>query len=114
MGNALDIMKLNLCMTHQPLDTPPMPTVRFVSHEGTLDIDDTSTLREAAHVMSVNVHDQCGGMGACCSCIVNVVEGMENINEKTVVEQAVFYLQPNQRLSCQCRISGDVLLEVPS
>ena len=64
------------------------------------------TLREAAHLLGINVHDRCGGMGACCNCVVTVLEGMENISPKTVVEEAVFYLDKNDRLSCQCTLAG--------
>jgi ferredoxin len=62
-------------------------------------------------VVAVSVHDRCGGMGACCNCIVTVVQGMENICAKSVVEEAVFYLSAEDRLSCQCRISGDVVVK---
>ncbi len=89
-----------------------MPKVRFTPQNLEIEIDGETTLREAAHLLDINVHDRCGGNGACCSCVVTVLQGMENICPKTVVEEAVFYLDPNDRLSCQCRIHGDVVLEV--
>ena len=87
-----------------------MPKVTFLPSGRTIEIDETTTLREAAHLADVNVHDRCGGMGACCNCIVTVVEGETNICPKSVIEEAVFYLDVNDRLSCQCRISGDVTI----
>jgi ferredoxin len=88
-----------------------MPKVTFLPSGETLQIDGETTLREAAHLLGVDVHDRCGGMGACCNCIVTVIEGMENVCPKTVIEDAVFYLDPDDRLSCQCRITGDVVVK---
>jgi ferredoxin len=88
-----------------------MATVRFLPGGEAVDIDETTTLREAAYLAGVDVHDRCGGLGACCNCVVTIVEGAENICPKTVIEQAVFYLDPKDRLSCQCRITGDVVIQ---
>ena len=87
-----------------------MPKVTFLPSGESIEIDEQTTLREAAHLVDVSVHDRCGGMGACCNCVVTVVEGMANICEKSIVEEAVFYLAAEDRLSCQCRIHGDVVV----
>ncbi len=92
--------------------TTELHQVQFLPTNKTITIDKNTTLREAAHLAGVSVHDRCGGMGACCNCVVTVVEGMDKICEKTVIEDAVFYLDANDRLSCQCKISGDVVLNV--
>lgn len=88
-----------------------MPKVTFMPSGRTIEIDSDTTLREAAHLVEVSVHDRCGGMGACCNCVVTVVEGVANICPKTVIEEAVFYLSEGDRLSCQCRIHGDVTVK---
>jgi len=88
-----------------------MPKVTFLPGGNSIEIDGTTTLREAAHLAEVSVHDRCGGMGACCNCIVTIMEGMGNLCEKSVVEEAVFYLAENDRLSCQVRITGDVVVK---
>lgn len=89
-----------------------MPKVTFLPSGLHIDIDEDTTLREAAHLAGVDVHDRCGGMGACCNCVVTVVEGAEHICKKSVLEEAVFYLDKDDRLSCQCRISADVVVQV--
>lgn len=89
-----------------------MAKARFEPSGLEIELDETSTLREAAHILGIDVHDRCGGNGACCNCVVTILKGMENICEKSVVEDAVFYLDANDRLSCQCRIHGDVLIKV--
>ncbi len=88
-----------------------MPKVTFLPSGQSIEIDSETTLREAAHLVNVSVHDRCGGMGACCNCIVTIQEGSENVCPKSVVEEAVFYLSANDRLSCQCRITGDVVVK---
>lgn len=88
-----------------------MPKVTFLPSGQSIEIDTETTLREAAHLLDVNVHDRCGGMGACCNCIVTVMEGMANLCAKSTVEEAVFYLAENDRLSCQCRLTGDVVVK---
>lgn len=89
-----------------------MPKVTFLPADVCLEIDTETTLREAAHQLGVNVHDRCGGMGACCNCVVTIVSGAECLTPKTTVEAAVFYLAKDDRLSCQCRITGDVTVSV--
>lgn len=88
-----------------------MPKVTFLPSGEQIEIDGKTTIREAAHMLGIDVHDRCGGMGACCNCIVTVVEGVDNLCEKTIVEQAVFYLDKQDRLSCQTRIKGDVTVD---
>lgn len=90
-----------------------MPKVRFEPAGVELEIDSETSLREAAHLLGVNVHDRCGGNGACCNCVVTVLDGMDRICPKSIVEEAVFYLDPQDRLSCQCFIQGDVTVKVP-
>ena len=85
--------------------------VTFLPSGRSIEIDSDTTLREAAHLVDVSVHDRCGGMGACCNCVVTIVEGAANICPKSTVEEAVFYLDVNDRLSCQCRITGDVVVK---
>jgi len=87
-----------------------MPKVTFLPDDKTVEIDTETTLREAAHLLHVTVHDRCGGIGACCNCIVTILSGEEYVSPKTIVEEAVFYLATGDRLSCQCRITGDVVV----
>lgn len=89
-----------------------MPRVRFEPAGLEIEIDAETTLREAAHLLGVSVYDRCGGLGACCNCVVTIVEGMDRITPKNDVEAAVFYLDAQDRLSCQCRLTGDVVVRV--
>lgn len=53
--------------------------------------------------------------GTCASCKVNVLEGMENLEEPNELEKEGlenFKEEPNDRLMCQCKIkSGKIVVE---
>jgi ferredoxin len=53
----------------------------------------------------------CGGYGQCGTCVVEVVEGMENLSERTEVEQRRFKSKPDTyRLACQTQVYGPVTI----
>ncbi len=52
-------------------------------------------------------------VGVCGSCRIKVLEGMDNLNERTDMELS-FALGEGERLACQCRIlSGMVRITKP-
>jgi len=58
----------------------------------------------------------CGGKGRCTTCKMIVVSGMENISHLTPAElryRSEGSLAPNERLACQVRIKGDIIIRVP-
>lgn len=57
----------------------------------------------------------CGGNGRCTTCKIIVQNGMKNISIENEIEQKfheIGKLMPNERLACQCTISGDIEVEV--
>ncbi|MCC5640209.1 (2Fe-2S)-binding protein [Nostoc sp. CHAB 5844] len=51
----------------------------------------------------------CGGYGQCGTCIVEIVEGLENLSPRTEVENRKFKKKPdNYRLACQTLVHGPV------
>lgn len=51
----------------------------------------------------------CGGYGQCGTCIVEVVEGMENLSPRTEVENRKLKKKPaTYRLACQTLVNGPV------
>ncbi len=48
----------------------------------------------------------CGYMGICGSCLVEVLEGMENLSDPTQEEIDFLGEDSNNRLACQCKIKG--------
>jgi 2Fe-2S ferredoxin len=58
----------------------------------------------------------CGGKGRCTTCMVRALEGIENMEPQTPAEKKYFQLgalKENERLACQVRIKGDVLIAAP-
>ena len=57
----------------------------------------------------INKMMNCGGVGQCGTCIVEIVEGMENLSPRTKVEeQKLKKRPPNYRLACQTQVKGPV------
>jgi ferredoxin len=51
----------------------------------------------------------------CGICIFKVLKGQENLSPKTFQEKdflAAMHADPNERLACQCRIMGDVTIQL--
>lgn len=49
--------------------------------------------------------------GVCSICIIEIIGGMENLNQKTLQEETID-LEKNCRLACQCKIKrGTVKLK---
>ena len=44
--------------------------------------------------------------GVCGTCVIEVVDGMENLSEFTQEEKDFLGDQDRERLACQCRIKG--------
>jgi len=51
----------------------------------------------------------CNGYGQCGTCIVEIVEGMENISPRTDFESSKLKRKPETyRLACQAIVNGDI------
>jgi ferredoxin len=51
----------------------------------------------------------CGGYGQCATCIVEILEGAENLSPRTAVEEKRFKNKPDSyRLACQTTVNGRV------
>ncbi len=95
-----------------------MPTVEFLNEGKKVRCGQYANLRKVALLHDVEVYKgidrllNCCGNGLCGTCVVEIVEGLENLSPKTLREQYNFKLkgQPaNRRLSCQCQVLGDVV-----
>jgi len=58
----------------------------------------------------------CGGKGRCTTCKLILVEGHDHVSEKTPAEVRYYQegkLFDNERLACQTRALGDLIVRVP-
>jgi ferredoxin len=54
----------------------------------------------------------CGGYGQCGTCIVEIVDGMENLSPRTEVENRKLKRKPDTyRLACQTLVNGPVSVQ---
>ncbi|MGK7948697.1 MAG: 2Fe-2S iron-sulfur cluster-binding protein [Xenococcaceae cyanobacterium] len=92
-----------------------MPTINFVKEDKQVIAADGANLREKALQNGVDIYRlrgklvNCGGYGQCGTCIVEIVEGAENLSPKTDFEQRRLKKKPeNYRLACQTLVNGEV------
>lgn len=80
-----------------------MAKLIFVNNGQEVDLPDGSSISEACE--KAGVPFACGGVGICGSCLVEVVEGMENLSKPTDAEKAFLGDdETDNRLACQCSI----------
>jgi ferredoxin len=91
-----------------------MPKVHITTDNLTLDVKDGYALIDMCEEHDTSILFGCRD-GACGACMVKVVKGAENVSpiqddEKDFLETMA--AEPNERLACQCKVYGDVTLEV--
>ena len=94
-----------------------MAIITYITHDGQsheVTAANGSTVMENAVKNSVpGIEAECGGACACATCHV-YVEGdwMQKVGEPDVMEEDMldfaWEMQPNSRLSCQIKVSGDL------
>jgi ferredoxin len=81
----------------------------------TVECPEGSTLFEAGAKLSAGIDTACVGKGTCGLCRVKIVSGADNLTAFTDEERKhlgnVYHIT-KVRLSCRCRVSGDVTIEV--
>ncbi|MFT7518097.1 MAG: ferredoxin [Kiritimatiellia bacterium] len=85
-----------------------MPIVTFVPGVE-LDVPEGTTLLDASELTASPLECQCGGVAACNSCRVFVIEGAENLSPM-LPEEHSFVDDDGQRLGCQAMVFGPVVV----
>ncbi|MEQ8538053.1 MAG: 2Fe-2S iron-sulfur cluster-binding protein [Coleofasciculus sp. D1-CHI-01] len=92
-----------------------MANIKFVKEDQEVIAADGANLREKALQNKIDLYTlkgklmNCGGYGQCGTCIVEVVEGIENLSPRTDVEQRKLKKKPESyRLACQALVNGPV------
>lgn len=91
-----------------------MPKVTITTDDLSLDVEDGYALIDMCEDHDTSILFGCRD-GACGACMVKVVSGAEHLSpmgddEKDFLETMA--AEPDERLACQCKVSGDVTLEV--
>ncbi|MGE5660554.1 MAG: 2Fe-2S iron-sulfur cluster-binding protein [Actinomycetota bacterium] len=92
-----------------------MGNIRFVNENQEVIAADGANLRLKALENRIDLYSftgklmNCGGYGQCGTCIVEIVEGIENLSPRTEVENQKLKKKPaTYRLACQTLVNGPV------
>ncbi len=92
-----------------------MTTITFVKENKEVIAAQGANLREKALQNRIDIYTlkgkltNCGGYGQCATCVVEIVEGMENLSPKTDFEKRRLKKKPDSyRLACQTLVNGAV------
>ncbi|MBD2462230.1 (2Fe-2S)-binding protein [Oscillatoria sp. FACHB-1407] len=92
-----------------------MANIKFVKENREVIAADGANLRLKAIENGIDLYTfvgkmmSCGGYGQCGTCIVEIVEGMENLSPRTDVENRKLKKKPDTyRLACQTLVNGPV------
>jgi len=80
-----------------------MAKLIFADTEQAVELEDGSPIAEICE--EAGVPFACTE-GVCGTCVIEVVEGMENLTEFTQEEEDFLGEQDSERLACQCKIKG--------
>lgn len=93
-----------------------MPTIIFEPLGLRIECEEGETAFSAARRANVPIPTACVGRGSCGLCRVKVVGGedmLSPINNKERRHLGNTYFITKLRLSCQAKVSGDVVLQLP-
>lgn len=95
-----------------------MANIKFVNEEREVIAADGANLRLKALENGIDLYTlmgkmmNCGGYGQCGTCVVEIVEGMENLSPRTEIENRKLRKKPDTyRLACQTLVNGSVLVK---
>lgn len=95
-----------------------MGNIRFVSENKEIIAADGANLRIKALENQIDLYTftgkmmNCGGYGQCGTCIVEIVEGIENLPPRTEAEARILKKKPDTyRLACQTIVNGPISVQ---
>jgi 2Fe-2S ferredoxin len=96
-----------------------MPRIHFKSplDDVTIEVEEASTILEAAEKAGAHVGHTCGGVCACSTCHVWIRKGLETLSEQDDAEMdrldMGFDVRPYSRLGCQSHVGReDIEVEI--
>ena len=91
-----------------------MPKLFIKTDKKTLEVQENEAIIDACENVDTSILFGCRD-GACGACMIRVLESPQNLSpmgehEKDFLETMA--ARENERLACQCRVLGDVTIEV--
>lgn len=95
-----------------------MANIKFVSENQDVIAADGANLRLKALENRIDLYTftgkmmNCGGYGQCGTCIVEIVEGIDNLPPRTEAEARILKKKPDSyRLACQTIVNGPISVQ---
>ena len=95
-----------------------MAVIKFLEEGKEVVAADGANLRYKAMENDIDIYTlvgkmmNCGGYGQCGTCVVEIVEGSDNLSPRTQVEERKLRKRPdNCRLACQTLVNGPVTVK---
>lgn len=92
-----------------------MVRIKFVNEEKEIEAAVGANLRFKAQENDIDIYSfmaklmQCGGYGQCGTCVVDIVEGANNLSPRTAAEEKMLRKRPSTcRLACQAMVQGPI------
>lgn len=92
-----------------------MGNIKFIKENQEVIAADGANLRLKALENNIDIYKfkgklmNCGGYGQCGTCIVEIVEGSENLSPRTDFESRILKRKPDSyRLACQALVNGPI------
>ncbi|NER84380.1 MAG: (2Fe-2S)-binding protein [Leptolyngbya sp. SIO1D8] len=92
-----------------------MTSIKFLEENKEVIVANGANLRYKAMENGIDLYTlmgkmtNCGGYGQCGTCVVEIVEGMENLSPRTATEERKLRKRPDScRLACQVVVNGSV------
>jgi uncharacterized 2Fe-2S/4Fe-4S cluster protein (DUF4445 family) len=88
-----------------------MNSVKFYPSDKSVNVDNGTTLLEAAHMAGLELSNQCGGEGICGKCRMIIVEG--GISERISWPFTDAQIEKGFVLACQSPVNCDLVVKIP-
>jgi 2Fe-2S ferredoxin len=91
-----------------------MPLISFNKGYGPIFCEVHDNLMATLRGNQVPVASSCQGDGVCGKCRIQILAGAEKLSPPNATEQFLrqrYRLAPNERISCQTQVLGDILID---
>jgi len=82
-----------------------------------VEVDEGSTILDAARSIDLSLDHVCGGCCSCATCHVIVKQGLEHLGERSEDELSMLETATGQtewsRLACQTEVVADLIVRIP-
>jgi len=93
-----------------------MPKISFNNGRDSIEVEEGSNLMQSLMAKGIPVASSCKGKLVCGKCYVEVLDGSFNLSPVSDEERDFMEIKDipaNCRMSCSCKVNGDICLDTP-